>query len=628
MSGLEDIIAIDGGGAHNLALKVDGTVWAWGDNGHGQLGDGTTTLRPRPVQVKGPGRSGFLQRIIAISAGGGHSLALRDDGTVLAWGLNADGQVGDGTGQDRHLPVQVQNLVDVTSISAGSSHSLARQVNGWIWAWGANNFGQLGEGNNSPESVPVQVSYGNKLISTGKAVAAGGFHSLVLLGGGTLLGFGLNVHGQVGDGTTDPALTSKDVMVGPVNPPSLLSGVALIAAGGSHSLAIRAGTMVRATGANPYGQLGDDSNQDRQHLVLAEYGNHLADGVAAGDEHSLIAETRGVAIVWGRNDHGQLGDDSKSDADEPKDLLGISDQVVAVKGGGAHSLALTVGSGVYAWGANDGGQLGDGSTDERLEPIRVHGSGRTDFLGRVKAIAAGSEHSLALLADGTVVAWGRGGSGQLGDGGAADQDEPVAVVLPSQSDAPRVKAIAAGADHSLALMSDGRVLAWGANADGQLGDGSVDDSSTPVQVKHAQGPGGLLRRIKAIAGGSLHSLAIRSSGHVLSWGDGQSGQIGDGAKADRPTAVLVKGSPGRGNFGDAITIAGGGQHSLALSSGGVVFGWGANGSGQLGDDSQTDRASPVKMLNDFENVNSLAVDIAAGSRHSVVLDRRLPFATR
>ncbi len=156
------VIALAGGGNFTLALKSDGSVWGWGNNNTGQLGIGSTTTQPVPVQVKGPGGTGFLAGVIAISAppvgGGTFALALKSDGTVWAWGINTNGQLGDGTVVTRTTPVQVQGLTGIVGIDAAGTHALALRADGAVFAWGSNANGQLGTGNNSASTVALAVS--------------------------------------------------------------------------------------------------------------------------------------------------------------------------------------------------------------------------------------------------------------------------------------------------------------------------------------------------------------------------------------------------------------------------------------------------------------------------------------
>ncbi len=193
VSTLVDVVAIAAGSNHSIALKDDGTVWAWGDNDDGQLGDGTTTDSPTPVAV-----SAFVD-VVAIAAGSNHSIALKDNGTVWAWGENKSGRLGDGTTTNRPTPIQVSELFDVIAIAAGKSHTIALRADGTVWAWGNNGDGRLGNGESeSYEKTPVQVSGLGNIV----AIAAGGSSTFALKDDGSVWAWGNNDDRQLGDCTT------------------------------------------------------------------------------------------------------------------------------------------------------------------------------------------------------------------------------------------------------------------------------------------------------------------------------------------------------------------------------------------------------------------------------------------
>ncbi|WP_233585470.1 Ig-like domain-containing protein [Corallococcus sp. CA054B] len=340
------------GGIDSLAVKQDGTVWAWGHNVHGQLGDGTTTDRLTPVQVQG------LTRVAAIAASENHALTVKQDGTVWTWGYNGYGQLGDGTTTDRLTPVQVQGLTGIKALAGGYFHSLTLKQDGTVWAWGYNAYGQLGDGTTTQRLTPVHVPG-----LTGVAALAGStYHSLAVKQDGTVWAWGYNGYGQLGDGTTTQRLTPVQV--------SGLTGVAAIAGGHLYSLALK---------------------QD------------------------------GTVWAWGDNGNGQLGDGTSANHHTPTQVQGLMG-VAAIAGGYSHSLALKQDGTVWAWGYNAYGQLGDGTTIQRLTPVQVPG------LTGVAAIAGGYFHSLALKQDGTVWAWGHNAYGQLGDGTTTDGLTPVQVL--------------------------------------------------------------------------------------------------------------------------------------------------------------------------------------------------------
>ncbi len=353
-------------------------------------------------------------------------------------------------------------------------------------AWGQNLFRQLGNGSaNASSNVPVTVS-GLKFVT---AVAAGGFHSLALLANGTVDAWGDNEFGQLGDGST--TIASVPVVV------SGLTGVKAIAAGESHSLALLANGTVMAWGDNEDGQLGDGNDQESE-VPVAVKGLTGVKAIAAGGDHSLALMSNGTVMAWGDNEAGELGSGGTKSSDVPVAVKGLS-RVSAIAAGGEFSLALLSNGTVEGWGTNESGQIGTG-TEEKEEgegersdvPIGVEG------LTGVTAIAAGSDHALALVGGGTVMAWGEDNFGELGNGKtAAREAKPVAVGGLSG-----VVAISAGGQDSEALLSGGSVMTWGIDRDGQLGDGtSGSPSDVPVLVS-------AIGKVASISAGGFHMLAF------------------------------------------------------------------------------------------------------------------------
>jgi alpha-tubulin suppressor-like RCC1 family protein len=333
-----------------LALLGNGQVWAWGSDRGGELGDGSDAGSSSvPVQVQG------LNEVTAISSTHGYSLALLRDGEVMAWGTNKNGRMGDGSEGQRgssDTPVPVQGLTGVTGISASQFHALAVRKNGSVMTWGSSPRGALGDGEGLTSSdVPVPV-HG---ISDAVAVAAGNIYSLVLLSDGTVLSFGANEFGQLGDGRRTPSYV-------PV-PVSGLSEVTAISAGAWQNLALLREGTVMAWGWNKSGELGDGTN------VGPEMCGHWG------------CSTVPIPV-------GGLGD-----------VTAISAASNTFTGGhNVNDLVLLRNGSVMGWGGNEDGQLGDGTTTSSYVPVEVEG------LERVTAISAGGRDSLAI--DGAVLVEG------------------------------------------------------------------------------------------------------------------------------------------------------------------------------------------------------------------------------
>lgn len=243
VSSISGVTSITNGRRHSLAIKNDGTLWVWGSNFYGQFGNGNNTSSSIPVQISS------LTGVVAIAAGEFHTIVLKNDGTVWAFGYNVSGQLGNNTTVDSNTPVQVSSLTGVTAISAGRRHSLALKNDGTVWAWGFNSSGQLGNGNNTDSNVPVQVSSLTNITS----VAGGEVHSLALKNDGTVWSWGSNANGQLGNGTNTLSVNL------PV-PVSSLTAVSAIAGGGQFSLALKNNSTVWAWGLNTMGQLGTGNN--------------------------------------------------------------------------------------------------------------------------------------------------------------------------------------------------------------------------------------------------------------------------------------------------------------------------------------------------------------------------------
>jgi alpha-tubulin suppressor-like RCC1 family protein len=324
--------AIAAGYGQSLALKQDGAVWAWGDNSVGELGIGTSDNNPHPVpvQVVSPNGQGFLTGVVAVAAGGYSSLALKSDGTVWAWGDNQYGHLGIGTGDhNAHpLPVQVVSpngqgfLTGVVAIASANDHSLALKGDGTVWAWGSNFRGQLGNGaiddNSHPAPVQVLGPNGSGSLTGVVAVAAGGVHSLALKGDGTVWAWGESFHGQLGDGTfhSDPHPLPVHA-VGP-NGHGFLTGVVAIAAGYQFSLGLKSDGTLWAWGYNGDGELGIGTSSgfgDFRATPQQVSGLMGVKAVSAGVYHSLALVKRVVSdfdgdgkadLLWHNQQNGQL----------------------------------------------------------------------------------------------------------------------------------------------------------------------------------------------------------------------------------------------------------------------------------------------------------------------------------
>ncbi len=314
-----------------------------------------------------------------------------------------------------------------------------------------------------------------------------------------------------------------------------------------------------------------------------------AAAIDTGGEHACALTSSGGVKCWGWNYVGQLGDGTTTDRLTPVDVSGLSSGVTAISAGTWYTCALTSSGGVKCWGSNHDGFLGDGTTTDRLTPVDVvDSSSLSGLLSGVTAIAAGYRHTCALTTSGGVKCWGYNPDGQLGDGTTTDSSTPVDVRDPSSLSGllSGVTAISVGFDHTCALTTSGGVKCWGRNNDGQLGDGTWTNSSTPVDVW------GLSSGVTAISAGGGYTCAVMTSGGAKCWGNNVIGQLGNGTWTNSSTPVDVWGL----SSGVTAISAGGGHTCAVMTSGGAKC-WGNNNYGQLGNGTVPYSSRPVDVLN-------------------------------
>jgi len=581
--GVTDVAAVACGLRYTVVLKKDGTVWSWGENFQGQLGDGTFEHRSEPVQVKD------VRDVIAIAAGEDHTVALKKDGTVWGWGT----LFNDGAREIKKSPVPVQmpDLSDVAAIKAGNWHTIALKKDGTVWSWGRNGQNQLGRG--TPRFRYLIEAYELNAIAS---IHAGGFNSFVEKRDGTLLGWGYNEFGQIGDGTKISSLTSAQVAfiagidekgngnghaVASAPPPE--EPLLAVAAGFEHTVALGRDGTVWTWGKNEEGQLGNRSNPSStkpQQVFLR--GKELLDNVtavAAGADHSVAVRSDGSVWMWGKSFAYMRYEGNGSSSYAPPKIMPCTkveglENVATVEGGSASFIALGKDGAVWTWGSGRAGQ----------DPLRASPVGG---LTEVVAVSAGGRHFAALKGDGSVWTWGKNDEGQLGDGTRSSRELPQRV---PKLDA--VLKVAAGDNFTLVLKSDGTVWGWGANIYGTLPSGLVvKNSLEPVQIA------GLSAIIDIAAPGhcyanGAHVLALAQDGTVWSRGFNNFGQLGQGTKA-----FAVEQKPGQvAGLKQASKLAAGGAHSMALLSDGTLWAWGKNFYGQLGADTRSDSALPVRVV--------------------------------
>jgi serine/threonine protein kinase/alpha-tubulin suppressor-like RCC1 family protein len=292
--------------------------------------------------------------------------------------------------------------------------------------------------------------------------------------------------------------------------------------------------------------------------------------VAAGGRHSCALDANGSASCWGANDEGQLGDGTRNDHALPAVVAGDL-SFAQLSAGSSHTCAVTRDGDVYCWGNNERSQLGDATTLERDTPVRVVAG------GPFRLVRAGFSHSCALSRSGEVLCWGSNAYGQLGTGAGLASSRPAEV-----AGGLRFGALAVGWNHSCGITNSGDMYCWGSNNAGQLGDGTRDDRRTPTRVASSA-------RFVSVAAGNQHTCAVTTGGQMLCWGRNNYGQLATGA-GDRSQPTPVDGET------VFSTVTAGAVHTCGRTAGGAVYCWGRNTFGQLGDGTTVDRSTPVRVV--------------------------------
>jgi alpha-tubulin suppressor-like RCC1 family protein len=578
LAGSAKAATISAGYQHTCVVAQGGAVQCWGANASGQRGWGSSTSSATPAAVAG------VSNAVSVTSADAHTCALLASGQAVCWGTFAPG-VGSAA------PTVMASAVPFRAISASGAHTCAVAADGDVYCWGANNSGQLGDGTNTNRSTPTLVNTG-ALRGSVIAVGAGVNHTCALTVSGAVFCWGQNSQGQLGIGSTTSTQTPATVTL------SSALGVAsgLILAGGLSHTCVVTDRGPQCWGANGFGQVGDSATDFTPRLspvavaapgydtggmfpIYLGYGTvHRGHQLDTGDSFAcaVTAEiptsggpvpARGVKC-WGKNDQGQLGDNSRTARSTPTLVSGLNETVVAVTTGSLHACALLSGGTVQCWGDNAFGQIGNGGTADSLTPTPAGGG-----INNVLAIAAGQFYTCALKVDGSVWCWGQGTNGQLGDNTNTSRLTPVQVRLFSGGVLAQITQISAGYQHTCAVRADGQVWCWGANGNGQIG----------IATTIASRSGAVLAvdtnntTLTAVSCAAAHTCAVKANGTAWCWGSNTYSQLG--------TTGLPGGTPvfqqltAMGVTGQIAGVRAGQYRSCVVLRDGTAQCCGSNGNG-------------------------------------------------
>jgi len=566
-----------------LAIKTDGTLWAWGRNFEGQVGDGTVVQRNTPVQI------GFDTNWSSIGCGYYASSAVKTDGTLWTWGNNQFGGLGHSDTTKRSSPTQVGAGTDWLMADTDRYSSGGLKTDGTLWTWGRGHAGILGGGNNTDISSPVQVG-----VDTDWVIFNSGINSMgSIKTDGTLWMWGRGNEGQLGDGST---LTKSS----PVQESTLGTTWVSFDVGTDHCGAINEANELWMWGNNNFGHLADETIITRSNPQQTVSNTGDWSQVACGSDGTIAVKTDGTLWGWGQNNVGQIGDGTIVNKSSPvQNVAGGTDWTTVTAGSNSDTFSALRGEtayGLWTWGKNDRGELGDGTTVDKSSPVQTI-SGGVDW---IKVGGSGGSNSGfnsavgGIKADGTLWMWGLNTSGELGDETVVHKSSPVQTVAGGTDWAD----VSTGNVMSFGLKNDGTLWSWGQNFAGQLGHGDVGYHSSPVQVIGAGSDW------VQVNGGTTFASGIKADGTLWTWGYNGQGQIGQGiigtfANRSSPVQTSVGGT-------DWAQVSAGEEFIGAIKTDGSLWMWGGNGSGRHGDGTiNTTKSSPVQTVpgNDWSQIS-------------------------
>lgn len=588
---------------HTLFVKTDGTLWAMGQNASGQLGDGTRTHRATPVQV--------ATNVVTASAGSAASMFVKADGTLWSMGWNNRGSLGIGSPSSavyQTTPVQIAS--DVVAVSSGIYHTISLKADGTLWGFGSSSNGQLGMGGTAPQYSPALIATGVARIATGPS------HSLFITTTGDLYGMGQNGFGQLGLGHVTDQLA----------PAFITSGVTSASVGGNHSLFVKSDGTLWGMGLNYAGQLGDGTTTTRLTPVLIA--SDVATCAGNRSDSSMFVTTTGELRGMGLGSQGQLALGVSSSPKVPTlAATGVATTGGALAMGWSHSAFVGADGTLWTSGNGEFGQLGDGimgcapngvqiahdvtfaaaafwrtlwgRSDAALWGVGTHvgsqGSPPAQIAMGVLCAAGSSNHYVYATMAGDLYARGNNTYGQFGDGTTTTNystSAPIPVGIHN------VRAVAVGSNFTVYINSSDELWGMGYNSNGQLGDGSTTNRSSPVKIASD---------VAAVAVSAAHTVFIKKDGTLWGCGKNSTYELGTGTGASAAVTTPIQIATG------VISAAAGQGWTAFVKTDGTLWGNGLNGSGQLALGSTSSKTTPTKST-----LISGVVQIAAGDFHLVI----------
>ena len=597
-------------GSHTILLKSDGTVWAYGNNTYGQLGDGTNKDKDTPVQVLLP--NGVKAKQIAV--GEEHTLVLSTSGEVYVFGRNYNYALGIGTSTNTPTKLGLKNIDKIT---AGNYQSIAITTDGYVYVWGQNSNGELGTGTYNNVEYPTRVNNVTDIIDA----SIGKNHTLLLNKYGKVLSSGLNVFGQTG---------SKEFKTDSFAELDINEPVGYISAGDNHSIALTAYGEIYTFGYNNNGQLANGTTETVKEPTKVNGMNNIMK-VSAGYGYTMLLNNNREILNVGSNNFGQLGNGTTIDSTTVSKLESLDD-VMNISAGNTYSVISKYDGRVWAYGDYYHGtskvatrtnsripvKIGNDESYVKESEINV-GINETVNAGVIASFEFNILYSenksesefayetlnpeIATVDKNGNITGHKVGTTWVKVTEKGTNKELVVIVKVIKADNNNVPKVQGGKEFTVALKADGSIWTFGNNSEGQLGNELAKSSNIPNNIN-------ILSTYKDISVGNKFAMALRNDGTVWSWGDNTYGQLGQGNKLNVKKPSQIE------RLENIIQIATGDNHVVALDSYGNVYTWGLNENGQLGTEGKENSLRPTKLNQIAEHI----VSIVAGPKYTIAID--------
>ena len=593
--------------SHTVVLKANGTVWAYGLNSSYELGNGNTKSSDRPLQIKFPDGVKIKQ----IAVGNTHNLALDTEGNVWGWGVNSNNSLGTTSSTPVYLGIN-----NVKKIAANNDQSMILTKDGYVYVWGLNSNGELGIGTYNQVTTPTLLDYVNNVLD----ISLGKNHTMILTTNGKVLTSGLNSYGQTGkDGGKSNTFTEIE----------LPETIGKISAGDNHSVLLSVTGNVYTFGYNENGQLGLGTKTNVTKPTKTNMTNIME--ISAGRNHTVVLGANRVLYSTGSNSNGQLGIGTKDDKLLFTEITKVQD-MMSISSGNTYSVAIKYDGDVYGWGDYYHGtssvktktnsripvKIGNDSAyaEEPEITVNVNGTKQIEITPKYSFNVFKEEdeedsdftftsinEEIAKVNEKGLVTGIKVGTTWARVTEKTTGKENIVIVKVIEEDSKYASQIAGGDGYAAVLKADGSIWGFGYNSDGQLGNDKLAPINVPSQTN-------ILATYKQIKAGKKFTVALREDGTVWAWGDNTYGQLGQGNRVSAKKPVQVQ------SLTNIVSIAAGDNHAIAIDNLGNVYTWGLNSKGQLGNGTTQTVSMPEKIT----GLDNQMVKIAAGGNLSAIID--------